>query len=58
MAAGAEISTALYNVLQSMLLGRQTADEAGRAFAKDVNERILPRYVASDVGTGCGCPAA
>lgn len=56
MAAGAEISTALYNVLQSMLLGQQTADQAGKAFAKDVNERILPRYVAANVGSGCDCP--
>ncbi|MGI9146565.1 MAG: ABC transporter substrate-binding protein [Chloroflexota bacterium] len=57
MAAGAEISTSLYKVLQSMLLGQQTADQAGKAFAKDVNERILPRYVASGIGSGCGCPA-
>jgi ABC-type glycerol-3-phosphate transport system substrate-binding protein len=57
MAAGAEISTSLYKVLQSMLLGQQTADDAGKAFAKDVNERILPRYVAADTGSGCGCPS-
>jgi ABC-type glycerol-3-phosphate transport system substrate-binding protein len=56
MPAGAEISTALYTLLQSMLLGQQTAEEAGKAFAKDVNERILPRYVAASVGNGCDCP--
>ncbi|HLZ24785.1 MAG TPA: ABC transporter substrate-binding protein [Ktedonobacterales bacterium] len=56
MAAGAEISTTLYKLLQSMLLGQQTADQAGKAFAKDVNERILPRYVAAGVGSGCDCP--
>ncbi|MGI9148481.1 MAG: ABC transporter substrate-binding protein [Chloroflexota bacterium] len=56
MAAGAEISTTLYKLLQSMLLGQQTADQAGKAFAKDVNERILPRYVAASVGSGCDCP--
>jgi len=59
MVAGTEISTSLYKLLQSMLLGQQTAEQAGHAFAKDVNERILPRYVAADTGTasGCGCPA-
>ncbi len=59
MAAGTEISTSLYKLLQSMLLGQQTAEQAGKAFAKDVNERILPRYVAADSpsGSGCGCPA-
>ncbi len=31
MAAGADISTALYKVLQSMLLGQQPADQAGQA---------------------------
>jgi len=56
MAAGAEISTSLYKLLQSMLLGQQTADQAGKTFAKDVNERILPRYVAASVGSGCDCP--
>ena len=56
MAAGAEISTSLYTLLQSMLLGQQTADQAGKAFAKDVNERILPKYVAAGAGGGCGCP--
>jgi multiple sugar transport system substrate-binding protein len=56
MAAGAEISSALYSVLQSMLLGQQTADQAGKAFAKDVNERILPKYATANVGSGCDCP--
>jgi len=56
MAAGAEVSTALYTLLQSMLLGQQTADQAGKAFAKDVNERILPKYVAASAGSGCACP--
>ncbi len=41
---------------RSMLLGQQTADQAGKAFAKDVNERILPKYVAASAGSGCACP--
>jgi multiple sugar transport system substrate-binding protein len=56
MAAGAEISSTLYSLLQSMLLGQQTADQAGKAFAKDVNERILPKYATANVGSGCDCP--
>ena len=56
MPAGAEISTALYTLLQSMLLGQQTADQAGMAFAKDVNERILPKYVSASSSSGCACP--
>ncbi|MBV9175362.1 MAG: sugar ABC transporter substrate-binding protein [Chloroflexi bacterium] len=56
MAAGAEISTALYTLLQSMLLGQQSADQAGKAFAKDLNERILPKYAGASAGSGCGCP--
>ncbi|MDQ6877998.1 MAG: sugar ABC transporter substrate-binding protein [Candidatus Dormibacteraeota bacterium] len=56
MAATSEISTALYALLQSMLLGQQTADAAGKAFAQDVNERILPKYAPTALGTSCGCP--
>ena len=56
MAAGVEIGTALYKLLQGMLLGQQTADQAGKSFAKDVNERILPKYASADVGASCGCP--
>jgi hypothetical protein len=39
-----------------MLLGQQTAEQAGKAFAKDVNDRILPKYVAASSGSGCACP--
>jgi len=56
MAAGTEIGTSLYKLLQSLLLGQQTADQGGKAFAKDVNERILPKYAAAEFGAGCGCP--
>ena len=55
IAAGAEIGTALYKLLQSMLLGQQTAEQAGKTFAQDVNTRILPKYASSDAGSGCGC---
>ncbi len=56
MAARSEISTGFYALLQSMLLGQQTADAAGKAFAKDVNDRILPKYASNALGTSCGCP--
>jgi len=56
MAARAEISTSFYALLQSLLLGQQTADAGGKAFAKDVNERILPKYAPTALGTSCGCP--
>jgi ABC-type glycerol-3-phosphate transport system substrate-binding protein len=56
MAAGAEIATSLYKLLQSMLLGQQTAAQAGPAFAKDVTERILPKYVSAGARGGCDCP--
>jgi ABC-type glycerol-3-phosphate transport system substrate-binding protein len=56
MAAGAEIGTALYKLLQGMLLGQQTADAAGKAFAKEVTDRIIPKYASADTGSSCGCP--
>jgi multiple sugar transport system substrate-binding protein len=55
MAAGAEISTTLYKLLQSLALGQQTAEQGARAFAKDVNERIIPKYAASEQGSSCYC---
>lgn len=45
MPAGTEISNTLFKMLQSLALGQKTADVGAREFAKEVNERILPKYV-------------
>jgi ABC-type glycerol-3-phosphate transport system substrate-binding protein len=55
MAAGAEISSTLYKLLQSLALNQQSAADGGKAFAKEVTERILPKYAALDPATSCGC---
>jgi ABC-type glycerol-3-phosphate transport system substrate-binding protein len=44
MPAGAEIGTTLFKLLQSLAIGQKQAEAGAKEFAKEVNERILPKY--------------
>jgi ABC-type glycerol-3-phosphate transport system substrate-binding protein len=55
MPAGAEIGTTLFKLLQTLAIGQTTAEQGFKEFAKEVNERILPKYAAAEGGAGCGC---
>ncbi|HLH74840.1 MAG TPA: sugar ABC transporter substrate-binding protein [Chloroflexota bacterium] len=50
MPAGAEINIALFKFLQSMILNQVQAADGAKAFAKQVNEQILPKYKTSADG--------
>jgi multiple sugar transport system substrate-binding protein len=50
MAAGAEIGIALFKLLQSLILNQVPAPDGAKAFAKQVNEQILPKYASTGNG--------
>jgi ABC-type glycerol-3-phosphate transport system substrate-binding protein len=56
MPAGAEIGATLFKLLQGLAIGQVTAEQGAKAFAKEVNERILPKYAtASAPPSDCLC---
>jgi multiple sugar transport system substrate-binding protein len=44
MPAGGEITTALFKMLQTLILNQKTDEQGAKDFAKEVNQQILPRY--------------